>query len=112
MGEKVDVWAEFEARTGRSRFADWQTMDSAPRDGTPVELTWMENGKPQEIWPMRWCHIQRNEFFAPGKVGMWTLLGGGLTWNDDHPDGAPTHWRPYVAESDPGPRSSDRPNKE
>lgn len=78
---------------GRSRDADWQDINTAPRDGTVVELTWMENGKAQEIWPCQWCHIQRNALFAPGKVGMWTVPDGSMTWNDSNPVGAPTHWR-------------------
>jgi hypothetical protein len=77
----------------REEVMDWQPIETAPKDGTVVELTWLENGKPQEIWPMQWAHIQRNGLF-PGKVGMWTLPNGGATWNDDDPDGAPTHWRP------------------
>lgn len=84
--------------------SEWQDISTAPKDGTLIELTWMENGRPQEIWPMQWAHIQKNGFF-PGKVGMWTAPDGSCTWNDEDPDGAPTHWRPvpdYVAW---GPRS-------
>jgi hypothetical protein len=72
--------------------SEWQPIETAPRDGSVVELTWMENGRPQDIWPMQWMAIQRNGLF-PGKLGMWTLPNGGATWNDDDPDGAPTHWR-------------------
>ena len=73
---------------------EWQTIDSAPRNGTIVDLTWMENGRPQEIWPMQWGHIQRNGLF-PDVVGMWVAPGGGVTWNEADPEGAPTHWRPH-----------------
>jgi len=72
--------------------ADWQTMESAPKDGTLIELTWMEKGEPQDTWPMRWMHIMKNGLF-PGKVGFWTTPCGSLTWNDENPAGAPTHWR-------------------
>ena len=71
---------------------EWQDISTAPKDGTVIELTWFDNGKPQEIWPMQWGHIQRNGLF-PSKVGMWVATDGSLTWNDDNPDGAPTHWR-------------------
>ena len=73
---------------------DWQGIATAPRDGTIIELTWMDDGKPQEIWPMQWSHIQRNGLFAPGVVGMWVVPDGSLTWTEHDPAGAPTHWRP------------------
>jgi hypothetical protein len=76
-----------------SNLSEWQDISTAPKDGTTIELTWMENGRPQEVWPCQWCHIQRNGLF-PGKVGMWTVPDGSMTWNDSDPDGAPTHWRP------------------
>lgn len=70
----------------------WETMETAPKDGSIVELTWMEDGVPQEIWVMRWDADRCNGMF-PGRVGFWTTTDGNLTWNDDDPDGAPTHWR-------------------
>src|SRR5437762_1330141 len=73
--------------------AEWQPIETAPKDGTIIRLTWMDNDHPQEIWPMQWAHIMRNGLF-PGKVGMWTTPDGSLTWNDSDPNGAPTHWMP------------------
>lgn len=73
---------------------EWQTIATAPRDGTPIVLTWMDDGKPQDQWLMQWGHIQRNELFAPGVVGMWITPDGCFTWTEDNPKGAPTHWRP------------------
>ncbi|MET4529119.1 hypothetical protein [Bradyrhizobium sp. JR18.2] len=72
----------------------WQPIATAPRDGTVVELTWMDNGRPQEIYPMQWGHIQRNKLFAGDTVGMWIMPNGAATWTEHDPDGAPTHWRP------------------
>jgi hypothetical protein len=31
------------------------------------------------------------------------LVGGGLTWTEEHPDGAPTHWAPYTSDTCPTP---------
>ena len=36
----------------------WRTMDTATKAGTAVTLTWMENQKPQEIYP----HMVWNQF--------------------------------------------------
>lgn len=75
--------------------SDWRDIATAPKDGTVIVLTWMENGEPQEQWPMQWGHIMRNGFF-PGKVGMWMTPDAAITWNEDCPPsiGGPTHWMP------------------
>lgn len=76
-----------------SKPEDWQDIATAPRDGTVIEITALEpDGTPFEIWPCQWGHIQRNELFAPGMVGMWMLPDGSATWREG--DGGPTHWRP------------------
>jgi hypothetical protein len=80
----------------QSQSDEWQTMDTAPKDGSVIELTAMLDGKPFEIWPMQWAHIQRNGFF-PGTVGMWTAPDGSVTWNGSPDEGGPTHWRPAQA---------------
>ena len=72
---------------------DWQPIDTAPRDGRLVELTWFDGDEPQEIYPMRWDGEARNGLI-PGAVGFWVLDGGGATWSEHNEDGAPTQWRP------------------
>lgn len=81
--------------TFAERNSGWLPIDSAPKDGTVVELTWMEGSHAQEIWPMQWGHIQKNGLF-PDRVGMWIVPDGSITWNDDERGGGPTHWRPYA----------------
>lgn len=71
---------------------DWKEIDTAPLDGTEVLLTWMEDGKPQDIVRMAWDPARTNGFF-PGVVGMWTALGGNYTWCAANGHG-PTHWAP------------------
>jgi hypothetical protein len=71
----------------------WQPIETAPKDGRPIRLTWMEGDEPQEIWTMQWAHIQKNGLF-PGVVGMWVTPCGGITWNADNGAGGPTHWQP------------------
>lgn len=75
--------------------SEWQPIETVPKDGSLVELTWMENGEPQDIFTMRWSAIARNGLF-PGKVGFWITPCGSLTWNEDG-DGGPDAWR-YPAE--------------
>jgi hypothetical protein len=78
---------------------DWQTIESAPKDGTIIEIGWKfpENERMQEWFTMQWGTIKKNGLF-PGVVGMWVSPDGSFTWNDQDPDGAPTHWRPSPSE--------------
>lgn len=72
---------------------DWQPIETAPRDGQLILLTAFESdGSLFEVHPMQWFHVQRNELFAPGMVGMWTAPDGGYTWREGN--GGPTHWKP------------------
>ncbi len=75
----------------------WQPISTAPRCGREIELTWMDNGKPQEIYPMRWNRFASNHLVQPEK-GIWAMHSQITneiltTWTEEDPDGAPTHWR-------------------
>jgi hypothetical protein len=74
---------------------EWQPIETAPKDGTVVLLTWMDGltHQPAEIWPMQWGHIQRNGLF-PERTGMWVSPDGSVTWNGSADDFGPTHWMP------------------
>lgn len=76
---------------------DWQDISTAPRDGREVELTWMDDGDPQERFIMRWDATATNTILPSGVVGLWVAPDGPLTWSEHNPDGAPTHWRPVRA---------------
>lgn len=71
---------------------NWQPIDTAPKDGTEVLLTWMEKDKPADILRMVWDQNRENGLF-PGVVGMWATREGSYTWCDAHGYG-PTHWAP------------------
>lgn len=77
---------------------DWQTMETAPRDGTTVWLTWMDEGQPADTFPMVWNDFAGNPLVQDGR-GIWCLRSDDgqihMTWTEADPAGAPTHWRPY-----------------
>jgi len=80
----------------------WKPIKTAPRDGTKVSLTWMEGGKPQEVFHgFQWNPFASNNLVQDEK-GMWAIHGrdGALlmTWYEKDPDGAPTHWKPLPAQ--------------
>lgn len=76
---------------------DWIRISEvpAPKDGTIIQLGWAHDGegKIQENYTMKWSDSQTN-FLFPNVTGMWVTPCGGATWNDNDPDGAPTHWKP------------------
>lgn len=76
--------------------SEWKPIETAPRNGTEIELTWMVDGKPQEIWPMAWNQFATNPLVQSHK-GIWAMhdrRNGALliTWTESG-DGGPTHWR-------------------
>lgn len=70
--------------------SDWQPMATAPRDGTTILLWASDAGGPYEMF---WNPHGTNLLVQSGE-GIWELNGGGLTWCEERPDGAPTHWMP------------------
>ena len=72
--------------------SDWRPIETAPRDGSIIDLTWMEDGAPAEIWRMRYDPEMRNGMI-PGAQGFWVTPGREMTWHEGD-DGGPTHWRP------------------
>lgn len=84
----------------------WQPIESAPKDGTPVDL-WCANSEfPNRVTDAQWRKPTESEWFVHGGDGMKTAdaqwldpLGWPMTGDD-----APTHWQPLP----PPPAASDR----
>ncbi|MCW5615877.1 MAG: hypothetical protein KIT32_12210 [Rhodocyclaceae bacterium] len=68
--------------------AEWQPFRTAPRDGTIVELRSDDEGP----FEMYWDPSAVNPLVGM-EPGLWVLRGGGMTWCDRAPRGAPTEWR-------------------
>lgn len=79
---------------------DWQTMDTAPRDGTPVQARIPGHGEDNII---AWTDGFVDQEGSP--LGTWHFVGDqkppdcwtdGICWDrneDDEPSVRPTHWR-------------------
>ena len=68
----------------------WRPYDTVPKDGRAILLWAADAGGP---FLMRW-HPEDSNPLVSTRKGIWVLEGGGMTWCDEDPDGAPTHWRP------------------
>jgi len=68
---------------------EWQDVRNVPRDGRVVILTDHDTF----TGPMFWNPTGTNPF-VQRSLGIWELLGGGLTWSEAKGFG-PTHWKPY-----------------
>jgi len=71
----------------------YRPLSTAPRDGTTVFL-WAEACGIGEA-PWKWDPERVNWPFNT-TPGTWVLLGGGMCWSEEHPEGAPTHWKPAL----------------
>lgn len=76
--------------------SNWQSIETVPRDGTTVWVADPDVG----AYLMNWGHIQKNELFAPGTVGMWVATDGSFTWTEQGGFG-PTRWAPGDAPMPP-----------
>lgn len=71
-------------------YRPYAEMPAEYKDGRVVLL-----GDPHVCWdvPMRWNPRGHNIIFQRTKVGIWEMDGGGMTWSDERPDGAPEWWK-------------------
>lgn len=68
---------------------NWETMDSAPRDGTLIRIG---NIELDEWYEMRWNPKGYNSLFQPNTLGIWETEDKQLTWSEKN-DGGPSHWQ-------------------
>ena len=71
---------------------DYRDISSAPRDGTPIEVTDHETCTAV----MRWNKVGSN-WLVSEQPGIWEAPDGSFTWCEDQGFG-PTHWRPVLSE--------------
>lgn len=69
---------------------DGRPYETVPKDGRPVYL-WDTDGNGPYL--MSWNPFGSNALVSRGP-GIWEAVGGGFTWCDEDPRGAPTHWAP------------------
>lgn len=68
---------------------DWQPIETAPHDGTPI-LTWLEGDWPEAIV---WQDYPEDIAEAVGHIGFWRYADELLSDVMDAPL-EPTHWMP------------------
>lgn len=73
--------------------ADWRSIESAPRDGTLIEVMDPDAGR----FAMQWNAAGHNPIFQKEYGGgIWECPGGNFTWSEDEGAG-PRFWRPIDA---------------
>jgi hypothetical protein len=70
--------------------SDWRSIETAPRDGTIIEVMDPDCGR----FAMRWNAAGHNEIFQKEYGnGIWECPGNNFTWSEDEGAG-PRYWRP------------------
>lgn len=70
--------------------SEWRPIDSAPRDGTVIEVMDEDCGR----FSMRWNPAGFNGLVS-STPGIWESPGDDFTWCEDDGYG-PTYWRPLA----------------
>jgi hypothetical protein len=72
---------------------DFRPIDTAPRDGSVIEVMSDDGFGPFE---MLWNPAGHNPLVSTEDDGLWECPGGNFTWCEDAGMG-PTHWRPVAS---------------
>ena len=75
----------------------WAPIESAPKDGTIVELVAFHEGiQMTAVWCMLWDANGANPLSLE-ITGMWVSPDGEMKWTVEPTLYGPTHWRPHNA---------------
>jgi hypothetical protein len=99
----VSLWRSMLAVAPHGREVAWQTMDTAPRDGTVIRMRWGSDHTSLAWWDYPVAPIQREDGTWPRDTGdfPWAFIesedgSSHINHATDKVDvGGPSHWAPY-----------------
>jgi hypothetical protein len=88
--DELDALADALARSASERGREWQPIETAPRDGTFVDLWFPHNGETLQSRRVADCRWLKIKAFEADSLYAWFAQSGGRAFRMD----GPTHWMP------------------